>query len=227
MTGDLRPGSSTTMLGRLQDPNDQRAWDDFWTHYGPWIRNLCYRCGLSQNADVENVAQEVFIKAFENLSTQFVRKGVGSFRAWLARITQHQTIRYLKWLGRAGQGTGTPAGQALLYSQQTGQDAVEELGNEELELIHARVEQQALERIRPCWPRQVDAYLLFEERDEHGDRRLSAKQVAETLSMTELAVNQAVSRVRRKLREEMLNVFQEVFPKLIEELSKPPSQDWS
>jgi RNA polymerase sigma-70 factor (ECF subfamily) len=88
MPSDRDNDTSLTLLERLQkNPEDPQAWKLFIERYQPRIRRWCVYWGL-QDADADDVAQEVLVKLFGALR-KFQYDPSGSFRAWLKTVTQH------------------------------------------------------------------------------------------------------------------------------------------
>jgi dipeptidyl aminopeptidase/acylaminoacyl peptidase len=54
------PNTRASLLIRLRDPRDERAWSEFVDIYEPFVLKLVYRRGL-RGADADDLAQEVFV----------------------------------------------------------------------------------------------------------------------------------------------------------------------
>jgi RNA polymerase sigma-70 factor (ECF subfamily) len=124
-----------TLLGRLsEDPSDQAAWGRFVDHYAPKIYGWCRKRGL-QDADAEDVAQNVLLKLADKMRT-FVYDAQGSFRAWLKTLTQHACSDYLKARQRRAAGSGDSVIIGLLENVEARQDLEKRLGEAfDLELM--------------------------------------------------------------------------------------------
>jgi RNA polymerase sigma factor (sigma-70 family) len=72
----------------LRDPADQRAWAAFVMRYGPLIHAWCRRWRLQQ-ADADDVTQEVLKKLHRNLHAFEYDPGKGRFRGWLKTVTRN------------------------------------------------------------------------------------------------------------------------------------------
>ena len=80
--------TSLTLMEMLrQYPKNDDAWDRFVRRYRPKIYGWCRTWGL-QEADAEDVAQDVIAKLTEKMSN-FQYDQSRCFRAWLKTITQH------------------------------------------------------------------------------------------------------------------------------------------
>lgn len=73
-----------SLLIRLRDPADDRAWVEFTEIYGPVVVRLARRRGL-QEADAADLAQEVLLLVAK--LPEFRHDPHQSFRAWLRAVT--------------------------------------------------------------------------------------------------------------------------------------------
>src|SRR5215471_5958033 len=82
------PTTRVTLLARLrQDPTDQAAWDVFVERYGRHIYRWCRQWHL-QDADAEDVTQDILVKLCQNLRT-FTYDPSLTFRGWLKTVAYH------------------------------------------------------------------------------------------------------------------------------------------
>ena len=113
---DEAPSTRASLLIRLRDPADERAWSEFTEIYGPLVHRLARRRGL-QEADAQDLAQEVFRAVARAIERYDPDPDRGSFRGWLSRIARNLIINLLAARRRQPQGTGRhgrppPAGGA-------------------------------------------------------------------------------------------------------------------
>ena len=90
----LIPETRHSLLVRLKNPEDQRAWDEFVEIYQPVIYRVAVARGM-QDADALDLVQTVFIAvagAIENWSPQSPEI---RFRHWLLRVARNATINAL------------------------------------------------------------------------------------------------------------------------------------
>ena len=91
MTGpDTRP----SLVLRLQNPEDQRAWQQFVELYEPLILQVIRARGL-QDADAREVCQDVLFAVSQAVARWDADPARGSFRGWLATITRNLCVNYL------------------------------------------------------------------------------------------------------------------------------------
>jgi RNA polymerase sigma-70 factor (ECF subfamily) len=98
------PTTCPTLLARLRnDPSNEAAWDEFVEHYGRHIYRWCRQWGL-QDADAEDVAQEILLKLARKLR-DFAYDPKSSFRGWLKTVatTRGGISQFAKGAGRRKQ----------------------------------------------------------------------------------------------------------------------------
>lgn len=102
---DTSPTTRPSLLIRLRDPADERAWGEFVEIYGPLLQRLARGRGL-QHADAEDLAQEVFRVVAAAVEGGRYDPARGSFRGWLFRIARNLTLKALTARGRQPRGSG-------------------------------------------------------------------------------------------------------------------------
>ena len=85
------PETRASLIVRLPDAADARAWDDFVAVYAPLVYGLARRYGL-QPADADDVVQDVLAAVARSVDTWLKRPDRGPFRAWLLRIARNLAI---------------------------------------------------------------------------------------------------------------------------------------
>src|SRR5437868_2323546 len=100
-------GSPTrpSLLFRLRDPRDGKAWDDFALVYGPLVYGHARRRGLAHE-DAEDVAQKVFARVSAAIRGFAYQREKGRFRDWLGSIVRNEVFRHWKKEENHPQGQG-------------------------------------------------------------------------------------------------------------------------
>src|SRR6516162_3025071 len=140
--------TSITLLARLRHaPADQAAWRQFVQRYGPKIYGWCRHWGL-QEADAEDVTQDVLLKLAEKMKT-FAYDATGSFRAWLKTLTHHAWQDFVESRRRAGAGQGGTEVLETLHQTEAREDLLERLEKEfDRELLNLAM-QRVKARVQP------------------------------------------------------------------------------
>jgi RNA polymerase sigma-70 factor (ECF subfamily) len=181
------------LLARLRlAPADQAAWDEFVARYGRKIYGWCRHWGL-QEADAEDVTQEVLLKLSEKMRT-FVYDSAGSFRAWLKTLTHHAWQDFVANRRRAGVGCGSTEVLQTLHMAKAREDLLQRLETEfDRELLDTAM-QRVRVRVRPhTW----EAFRLL------AIEALPGAQVAAKLGLKVATAFVARSKVQKMLQEEM------------------------
>jgi RNA polymerase sigma factor (sigma-70 family) len=189
------PTTRPSLLLRLADPEDQRAWMEFVELYEPLVHRLLRKAGL-QDADVREVSQEVFLAVSRNVANFERSHGRGSFRGWLRTVTRNLLINLLDYQRRRpAAGTGSTDMLQLLEQLPATDPAASVVVDAELRrrLLHAAAA-RVRKDIRPgTWEAFWRTFVECEPVDE----------VAKSLGMSAGAVYVARSRVVARLRREV------------------------
>jgi len=120
------PETRASLIGRLPDPADVRAWDEFAAVYAPLVYRLARRHGL-QPADADDLVQEVLSSVARSVQAWLAKESRGPFRAWLLRIAKNTAINFLtrpKHRPIAG-GNGDAINNPIAAAVATGDDRSE------------------------------------------------------------------------------------------------------
>jgi RNA polymerase sigma-70 factor (ECF subfamily) len=107
------PNTRASLLIRLRDPRDERAWSEFVDIYEPLVLSLARRRGL-RGADADDLAQEVFSAVAAAIGRWDLDPARGSFRGWLFTVARNLTVDLLATRRRQPRGTGETDARRLL-----------------------------------------------------------------------------------------------------------------
>jgi len=188
-----------SLLARLKDPGDERAWGEFLEIYTPVVYGFSRKCGL-QDADATDVTQEVFRTVFRSIGGFQCERDRGSFRAWLMAVVRSRLGDYFATRGKHVRGTGDTATLAFL----DGQPAADEQAAVWEKEYRKAVFEWAARRIRDDF--QDSTWQAFWMTCVVGQ---NTKDVADALGMTTGAVYIAKCRVTARLKKEIQEVQEE------------------
>ena len=193
MGRDAESETGSTLLVLLRDPADPQAWKAFVQRYTPVVAAWCRRWKL-QNADVQEVTQEVLLKLARYLGRFPYDPAKGRFRDWLFAVARNAWSDIRESRRRAGWGSGDPHVQRLLEEQADRDGLLEALDQE----FQVEVYEEAQARVQLRVTRQT--WQAFQLLAVEG---LSGAQVAAKLHMKVAAVYVAKNRVQKMLQEEV------------------------
>ncbi len=179
-----------SLLLRVRNARDELAWSLFVEIYGPLIYAYCRRQMLAET-DAADVSQEVLTRLAKAIHSFEYQPEKGGFRKWLGTITHNELARFYKKRQRVVR-CQPAADEHFEVDSLPGQ-------SDWSEHFQASVLNMALGRIEPEFDRvQWDAFQQVWIED------VSAKAVAEALSIPIEKIYVAKSRILKRLREEIL-----------------------
>ena len=188
------PETRASLILRLPDAADTRAWDDFVAVYAPLVYRLARRHGL-QPADSDDLVQDVLAAVARSVEGWLGTPTRGPFRAWLLTIARNLTMNTLTRRKHRPLATGnSDVGHLLTQQADKNGDAESQFDLEyRRELFHyaaERVHEEVAERTwQAFWLVQIDGK--------------ATDVVGAELGMTPAAVRKAKRRVLVRLRQEM------------------------
>jgi RNA polymerase sigma-70 factor (ECF subfamily) len=187
------PATSPTLLGRLaRVPSDQSAWGEFAERYGAKIYGWC-RCWHLQEADAEDVTQEVLAKLAQKMQS-FAYDPGRSFRAWLKTVVHHAWRDFVGSRERHETGSGDTGVLEMLQSIQARDDLAAELDEE----FARELLDEAMARVQArVQPHTWEAFRLL------ALDGLSGAIVAGRLGMKVATAFVARSKVQKMIEEEV------------------------
>jgi RNA polymerase sigma-70 factor, ECF subfamily len=186
------PETRASLILRLPDAADGRAWDDFISIYAPLVYRLARRHGL-QPADADEVVQEVLAAVARSVESWLARTDRGPFRAWLLRIARNIAISALTRPKLRAVGTGNSDMNRLISEHPDPNDEATsgydlEYRREQFRLAAEQVRSEITERTWHAF-----------QRSAIDEQPIAA--VAKQLNMSVGSVYIARSRVMARLRE--------------------------
>lgn len=175
----------TSLLARIKDPADTRAWADFDAVYRPMVFRYARQLGLKP-VEAEEVAQLVMVRVARRIGNFQYDPQKGRFRGWLFTLVQHQ-IHDLR-----ARNT-TPVAES---------DVFHRLAEEETpETIFERIWQE--EHLRHCLAliRAEVEHSTYQAFHMHVIEQMSVDDVCQELGMTPNQVYKIKWRITRKLIE--------------------------
>lgn len=193
--------TSRSLLVRAQSL-DKDAWYRLVELYAPLVMFWCRRQNVADE-DCADIFQEVFRSLAANISRFHKRKDGGTFRAWLRIITRNKVLDHFRNQRNAPRAAGgTEAYSALMRIPHDDVHIESEIEDMTEEDATASLVHRALAQIKPCFQEQTwRAFWRFAVDD------VSAKDVADELSMSPGAVRVAKSRVLQRLRSELSDLI--------------------
>jgi RNA polymerase sigma-70 factor (ECF subfamily) len=190
----LKP-SSSILEGVRQ--GDAVAWSRLARLCAPVVARWCRRSGL-QDADVDNVVQEVFRTLARTVQDFRRDRGSGSFAAWLFTVTRSRIADWRQARQRQPPAVGGSDFLERLEQEPAPADDSSSAAINPTAMLCRR----ALDLVRPEFT--VTTWQAFWRSTIDGH---DTADIATDLGMTANAVRLAKSRVLRRLREELGDLF--------------------
>ena len=87
--------TSSSLLRRLRDTQDQTSWSEFVALYEPLLTRYVRKKGVSEH-DAQDVVQGVLIALLRKLPTFELDRGRGRFRTWLWQVTHNAVVDWAR-----------------------------------------------------------------------------------------------------------------------------------
>ncbi len=191
------PPTRASLLIRLKPPRDERAWIEFVEIYEPLIHRLARARGV-QEADADDLAQDVFRAVADAIERWDLDPARGSFRAWLSRVARNLIVNLLAARRRqtASFATGGTEMVELLEAQPAAQADSALFDLEYRRQIFASAAQRARVRF------QETTWLAFWRTAVEGrETALVAAELGLTLGALYVARNRVMARLRQEIEQ--------------------------
>ncbi|HKG12052.1 MAG TPA: sigma-70 family RNA polymerase sigma factor [Pyrinomonadaceae bacterium] len=182
--------SPDTELARLARGGDESAFAEIMRRHGPRVFRTASKF-FRRREQVEEAAQEIFLKAFTQLDAYEAR---GSFEGWLTRIATNTCLNLLRSAKRRPELTASDLSEdesAWLENNLAGA-AAERQQSAERGMVAADLAERVLEKMSPD-----DRLVLMLMDGEEA----SVKEVSEATGWSESNVKVKAMRARRRMRE--------------------------
>jgi len=185
------PLTCQSLLDRLAGKSGD-AWQEFLRIYGGAVYDYCRNRGL-QDADADDVCQEVLVAVEKHLKAGRHDPAKGKFRGWMFRVARNIAIDYVQAKSKQVAGSGdTKVAQVLAEIPEA---AEAQSGAFQLE-YRRHLFHWAVAQVKPCVSEST--WLSFWRTAIEGQ---SSDQVAGDLQMKTGAVYTAKCRVIARLRD--------------------------
>lgn len=184
------PDTHASLLLRVQAGDDPKAWEQFVEVYRPIVYRLARRRGL-QEADAEDLAQQVLFSVARSIASWRRRDESVHFRHWLKRVAKNAILNLLT-RGPKERAAGSTSVHELLEQY----DADDQALARDLELEYRR---EIFFRAAAIVKSEIatDSWKMFELSVIED---IPIEQVAATLGKSVGAVYAARSRVMKRLQ---------------------------
>jgi len=193
---DNSQATRSTLLVRLNDGQDSRAWPEFVEIYSPIIFEFARRYGL-QDADAADLMQEVLRFVSRSICNFRYDRERGPFRGWLRAVARSRLHDF--WAARKQNVPGSGDTRVLDQLEQVpSEEDAEAVWEQE---YRKSIFEWATEQIRDRF--EDSTWQAFWQASVEGQ---STKEVALALGMTEGAVYIAKCRVLARLRQKVQEI---------------------
>jgi RNA polymerase sigma-70 factor (ECF subfamily) len=186
------PATRLSLLVRLRDARDDRAWAQFVELYAPLVYGFARKHGL-QDADAADLTQDVLQAVSRGVRKLDYDPQRGSFRAWLYIVVRNKFRNFLAAQQRPGRGSGDSDAQRQLQELPARTDDQAAWWDQEYE---QRVFAWAAEQVRGAF--QDSTWQAFWQTAVEGK---TGPEVARSLGLSVAAVYLAKGRVMARLKE--------------------------
>ncbi len=198
-TEELRRTRLTLIL-RVKDQHDEASWEDFVRIYHGYIYAIIRKMNISAT-DCEDLVQQLLLKIWKKLPQTDVKE-IRSFRSWLAKITRELVIDFIRKCSReAKRLEQAERDSTMSYLSAIELPDIDRIAEREwkLHLTHL-----ALTNIEPLFlGRTIEVFRLSIE-------GMEIKEIAQKLDLQENSVYRLRNRVKKRLKQEIARLRDEL-----------------
>ena len=188
------PPTRLTLIQRIRNPEDAKAWEEFVEIYAPIIFNFAKSKGL-QEADAADITQDVMRNVSKAMARFEKREGV-KFRSWLYQIARNELNNFSRKKIRRPQGDGRTTMMAVAEAQHDDSIEADRWDQE----YRRQIFEWAAAAVRSEFnPRIWEAFWRTAVLDQ------DSKLVGQDLEMSRASVYVAKSRCLKRLQEKISN----------------------
>ena len=191
------PETSHSLIERVQDPANGAAWAEFLGIYQPVVYRMARRRGL-QDADAQNVVQQVFASIARSIDTWEAETERPPFRAWLTTVARNAITNALTRKPRDRAVGSTSVVQQLHELPAPEETTSEVIREARREMIH-----WAAQQIHPEFTEQT--WDIFWKTSIDG---IAVTEVSASTGRSVGAIYVARHRVLTRLKEKVAEVSQ-------------------
>lgn len=168
---------------------DREAFESLMHRYRRPILGFVYRM-LNDPRDAEDIAQEVFAKAYWNLCDGKLQRKTGAFSTWLFRVARNMAIDRLRKRARRPE-------QSLNDLEGSGWDSADGTPDPSGAAVNRELSREIAAAVAALPEKQRTVLILYEYED------LSYGQIADIMRVNEKSVESRLYRARRFLRRRL------------------------
>ncbi|OGV63488.1 MAG: hypothetical protein A2283_05300 [Lentisphaerae bacterium RIFOXYA12_FULL_48_11] len=184
--------SDWSLVEQVKQGNDH-AFDELMERYKKPVINFIYRM-LGNASDAEDMAQDVFVRAYQNICKSAFRIGEGRFSTWLFQIAHNAAIDNLRKRKRQPTETINDMEESKFARAVTDKTADKVLAEQELG-------NQIANAISELPPDQKTAIVLSEYHD------ISYSEISEIMKCSEKSVESRLYRAKNTLRQRLAHLL--------------------
>lgn len=194
MTAQAASDNDQQLVERVQQ-GDKRAFDLLVIKYQHKIFSIISRF-IKDNAEVHDVAQEAFIKAYRAIGNF---RGESAFYTWIYRIAINTAKNHLVSRGRRPPSTDVEVDEAEFYA---GGDSLKDLATPENQLMRDQLEQVVFKAIEEL-PEDLRTAVTLRELEG-----LSYEEIAEVMACPVGTVRSRIFRARESIDRHLAPLIQ-------------------
>lgn len=196
-----RYNTRKTLLHKLQNQYDEKAWKDFHDTYYKCIRAILWRMNLKVD-DANDVLQSVMLKIWSKLPDFDYENRKGKFRNWLSVVTANTAKNHLRTENRLYAClNGEKSSWLDEYTKATLPPEIEDISSKEWEkFISTMAWENVSDKLTENMKLAFEALL-------RGD---SIKEISTTLEINENTIAQYKKRIKHKMHLEIVRLQNEL-----------------